>query len=235
MVKIRCFLGLVVILLSLGFVCAQNIGIEVGDNYVPGENVEFKITLYDDNHNKIDGEVLFIIQNFYAEVIDKGAVNSGEEFVFKLPEDAIRGHWAIVAKYHGKEQKQLFNVLELGKIEVSLEGDNLVVTNVGNIPHREEISIKIGQNYETALVSLEVGQVKKIRLTAPSGEYDIKISYSDKVLEKNKVSLTGNVVGLESVLGDSFLKKYPMVFIFLIVVGLVVVVVLGLKFMNKRK
>jgi len=229
---------LFVIMLSVSIVSvyAQNIGIEVGNNYLPGDDVEFKITIYDEGNNRIDGEASFIIQNYYAEVIEKGVANSGEEKVFVLPENAIKGHWAVVARYDGKEQKQLFSVGELGRMEVKLEADNLVVTNVGNIPvYGEQILISIGGNEEIASVSLEVVQVKKIRLTGENKEYDVRIVYKDNVIEKQGISLTGNVVGLESVLGDSFWKKYPMVFVFLIAVGLVVVVVFGLKFTNRKK
>ena len=235
MIKRAAVLFVILLSVSIFSVFAEDIGIEVGNNYIPGEDVEFKITLYDEN-NKVEGEVLYIIQNYYSEVMGNGAVNSGEESVFKLPENAVKGHWAVVARYEGKEQKQLFSVGELRKIDVKLEGDNLIVSNVGNIPvYNEQILISIGGSEEIASVSLEVGQVKKIRLTAPNGEYDVRIVYKENVIEEKGISLTGNVIGLESVLGDSFLKKYPMIFIFLIAVGLVVAVVLVLKFMNRKK
>ncbi|MFA5174011.1 MAG: hypothetical protein WC438_02410 [Candidatus Pacearchaeota archaeon] len=237
MIKGRIIFGLVVCIMISCFslVYAGNIGIEAGNNYVPGEELHFKITLYGDNNQKINGQINYQILDYYSEVITEGIVESGVETIFKLPENTIQGHCAIVAKYNGREQRQLFNVGELERAEIKLEGDNLIITNVGNVVYNKKISISIGSHDETALVPLEIGQTKKIKLTAPAGNYDIKVSDGTdaNTFEVEGVGLTGNVVGLESVVGDSFLNKFPLVGLFLGALLLVVVVIVGIKLMHK--
>jgi len=218
-----------------GEVFDGKIGIEIGNSYSPGDNINFKIVLYDGDNNPLAGEVNFEIQNFYAEVIEQGVVKSGEIVNFKLPENAWRGHWGVVARYKGLESRELFNVMELEKVDIKLEGDKLVVTNVGNVPYRKSIQISIGGNEETALVPLGIGETKEIKLTAPSGEYDVRVS--DGTEENTKtfsgVSLTGNVVGLQSLKEKGFFGKYPMISLFFVVVVIAVVVIFGLRMMKK--
>jgi len=234
--KKRVFIVLLILFGLISLVCAQKVGIEIGNNYIPGENVNFIISVYDDDNNKINEEVLYVILDYYSEVIDKGSVISGEESSFKIPENGIQGHWAIVAKYDGKEYKQLFNVGELEKADIHLEGDNLIIKNIGNVPYQKRISISIGEHYETALVTLDIGQTKQIRLTAPDGKYNVKISdgTEENTFEK-EVSLTGNVIGLESIMGKSFLNKYPLIVLFFIAIVIVAIIVFILKIIKKKK
>ncbi len=226
-------------LLLTSLISAEKLGIEIlnnKENYSPGENINFKINLYDNNNEKINGEISFSLMNYYKEIIYQGVLNSGEEFIFNLPENAIKGYWEIKASYNTLVVEELFNVLESEKIDIKLEQDNLIITNLGNVPVvSKQISISIGDNEETALVSLEIGQTKKIRLTAPAGNYDIKISDGTKenTFQISGVSLTGNVIGLERVIEGGFWKQYPLVSLFLTVLFLVVIIIIGLRIYKK--
>lgn len=230
----------ILFLLLVGVVSAEKIEIEFMKNkesYIPGESISFRITLYDDNLIQLPEVVDFEILNFYSDVIHHGKTISGESSSFIIPENAIQGYWGIIARYNEIEKKELFSVGELEKIKIELEGDNLIISNIGNVPIvSKQISIFIGENNELALVSLEVGQIKRIRLTAPPGEYDIRVSdgTDENTFEVSGVSLTGNVVGLESV-KKGFWREYPLVSLFLIVIVLVVVIVFELKFFHSKK
>jgi len=90
----------------------------------------------------------------------------------------------------------------------------------------------IGDEDQTAIVNLDVGQTKKIRLTAPQGEYIIKVipeGSSDADLIFSNVALTGNVVGLERVIEGGFWYRYPIVSLFLSVLLMVAVTITILK------
>jgi len=247
MIKKEIVLGVVFLLLAgflFSLVCAEKLDIEVENNYVPGDAIKFKVFLYDDNNVKIDSKVDYVIQNYYKDMIEEGSVGSGEEVVFDLPESAVQGPWKIIASYEDIELNRLFNVGELKKAEIKLDGDVLVIKNVGNVVYDKKILIYIGSADQTADVFLEIGQTKKIRLTAPDGDYNIRIieGNEENVLQFDGVKLTGNVIingkpqfGLESILGDSFWKKYPLVSLFLGVILLIVVIVGILKFINQDK
>lgn len=230
----------ILFLLLVGFASAEKLEIDtLGDreSYVPGESVNFRITLYDDNLNQLPELVDFEILNFYSEVISSGRTISGEGSSFVLPENAIQGYWGVIAKYNEIEKKELFSVGELEKISIELEGDSLVISNIGNVlVISKQILISIGEHEEIALVSLEIGQIKRIRLTG-DGVYDIRVSVEgieENNLEASGVSLTGNVIGLEGI-KRGFWKSYPLVSLFLVVLVLVVVIVFGVKFFHSKK
>ncbi len=225
------------LILSLNLVYAEKLDIEVGNNYVPGEEVVFKIVLYDEDNKQIEGEIDYVIQDYYTEVVKQGVVVSGKEISFKLPEDAVKGPWEISASYKGiNAPRTLFNVGELEKVGIELEGDTLIVTNIGNAPiYDKKILIYIGSEDQTASISLEKGQSKRIRLTAPDGNYDVRvIEGGEDAIEFKGVGLTGNVISLERVLGDNFWQKYPLISLFLMAVGLLAIFVIGLRFYDKK-
>jgi hypothetical protein len=234
----KCKTGVMVVFMILMLVMlvvvvrAEKLDISVGNNYAPGDEVHFKVSIYDDSNNLLIGKADYQIQNYYTDVIEEGNVNSGEDNVFQIPTDAVKGPWRITAKYMDLEINRLFNVGELEKAEIKLEGDQLVIKNIGNVLYDKKILIYIGEQDQTINVFLEVGQVKTIRLTAPEGVYDIKV-IGDVISETGEqddliysgVSLTGKAVGLETTVQGGFWRRYPLVGVFLvIIVGLVIVV-----------
>ncbi len=215
----------------------SKINIDVKDSYYPGENMDIGFSLYDSKNNKIDGSMQFKIENYYAEVFKEGSVDSGGRISFILPSNAVQGLWKVTVTKDGAKSEAWFNVLELEKAEIKLEGSKLVITNAGNVPYNKPISISIGDNHQTALVPLGVGQSKEIQLTAPEGIYNIKVSDGTKEnnLEFSGVSLTGNVVGLENNYGNGFLTKYPLIGLFLAAIVLVIFIIIMSKLTNKSK
>ena len=227
------------ILLIIGIISAEKIGIDINNNYVPGDNIRFKITLYDDYNKIINKDVGFIIKNYYKEVITSGNAKSGEDINFKLPENSERGLWEISAKHNDIEQVIRFNVLELERAEIKIEGSNLIITNVGNVPYGKSMQITIQENKETILVPLGFGETKTIRLTAPAGNYEVRVNDGTQKedIVFSGVSLTGNVIGVENPRGNNilnqynifFFNEYPMVSMFLVVLVLVILIIIGLK------
>lgn len=228
---------ILIIVLGINFVFAEKLEIQIENNYVPGQDINFKLILYDDETNKIDGQINYIIyQNDVSEVF-KGISYSGQEVVYKLPENAMQGPWEIDAIYNGVKAIQKFNVGKLEKAEITLEGDTLVLKNIGNTIYEKKILIYIGEQDQTAQVTLDIGQEKRIRLTAPTGNYDIKVieGNEEKPLEFKDVSLTGEVIGLERVFSETngFWQKYPLVILFLGALLLLIIVVVGFKSYKK--
>ena len=99
----------------------------------------------------------------------------------------------------------------------------------------KDILIKINNQDQTARVYLDIGQEKKIKLTAPQGQYTISVNdgTQEQDLVFPKVSLTGNVIGLERIIEGGFWEKYPMVSLFLSVLLIVIIVITILKIYQK--
>ena len=229
--KKGCILIILGVILLINLSSAEKLSIEIGDSYTPGEEIKFRLTLYDDEANPIQGTINYEIQDFLREPIYRGAADSEQEIIFELPTNTERGYAAMVATYRDLEQKQLFNVNELEKAEIILQEDRLTITNIGNIPYTKSIQISIGENHQTAYVPLEVGQIKEIKLTAPPGKYNIKVSdgTEENTFEIGKIALTGDVVGLEKVSQEGFLKKYPLVSLFLLALVMLITVIFILR------
>lgn len=226
---------LLTFVLLINFSSAEKLGIDIDNNYVKTGEINFKITLYDDDNFKIDEEVDYQIRNYYTDVIKEGKAISGEEINFKLPDNVDPRPWEISASYNGVRTSEKFNIGELKKIEISLEKDELVIRNAGNTDYEGHILIYIGEKDNTANIFLSRGQTKKIRLTAPEGEYYVRVDTGDEEeIVFQGVSLTGNVVGLERIIEGSFLERYPIVSLFLAALVVVIVFILVLKRMNKK-
>lgn len=226
-----------VFLLSLNLAFAEKLDIEVKDSYLPGDDVSFKIILYDDNNQIINQEISYKVQNYYSDIFKEGIAQSGELISFRLPQDTEQKPWKITAMYQDKEISRLFNVGELKKADIKLEGDTIIITNLGNVPYEKNILIYIGENYQTASVYLEVGQTKKIRLTAPEGNYDIKVIEGDssQAIEFKGVSLSGNVVGVQSVVGEGAFNRNIIVWVFLVSVITIFIIISILRIAKKTE
>lgn len=229
--KKRWILSVLVILLLIGFSSAEKLNIDIGDTYTPGDKISFKITLYDNNLKPIQGTINYEIQDFLTNIIYQGTTNSNQEIILELPTNTERGYAAIIATYKNIQQKQLFNINELEKAEIQLEEDKLIITNIGNVPYTKSIQISIGNHHETAYIPLEVGQKKEIKLTAPSGEYNIKVSdgTDENTLEFRGISLTGKAVGLEKTTKESFFLQYPLILIFALILGILIIIIFVTK------
>jgi len=225
-------LAVVVVVGVVGVVSAEKLEIDVENNFAPGDEVHFKVLIYDDSNNVIAGRAQYVIEDYYTEVVEQGIADSGIDNVFRLPGDAIQGPWRITAKFDELEINRLFNVGELEKAEIKLEGDNLIIKNIGNVPYDKKILIYIGEQDQTASIYLQVGQEKKIKLTAPEGVYDVRVigdviseTGQEESITYSGVGLTGNVIGIETALQGNFWQRYPIVAIFIIsVIALAVIV-----------
>lgn len=222
-------------LLLVSFVSAQKLSIQIERSH--NDVVNFKITIYDDNNNKIDGEANYIIQDYYGYDKGTGKADSGEEISFELPKDPSQGTWKINATYKDKSISELFNVGDIKRADIRLEGDNLIIENTGNIAYDNKILITIGDIPQSQTVYLAVGETRTLRLTAPAGEYTVKVDdgTGESNLVFNGVSLTGNVIGLENITKKDFWQRYGMIIVFLTILFVVSITVsLRIKRMNYK-
>tara|TARA_Y100000310_G_C20664005_1_gene806421 strand:- start:450 stop:1307 length:858 start_codon:yes stop_codon:yes gene_type:complete len=140
-------------------VSAEKIGIEAKEGYLPSENLDIKLTLYDDDSNKIPGLIDYQILNYYSEVVKQGKINSGDNILYELPTDSYQGPWKIIASYNEIEVNNLFNVGELeikcdeGRYNqnISVSIPILEIINIGEISQEKDI-VKISYNFDNSYV-----------------------------------------------------------------------------------
>ena len=149
-------IGLIAIVLIFNslimMISAEKLEIQIKNS--SAEEVNFKINLYDDAGNKINGNINYNIQDYYTNVVKEGILNSGRETNYQLPKNPVQGPWKISASYNNVKVNELFDVGKLEKAEIRLEGENLVVENIGNMAYDKNILVYIGGNDQTARVYL---------------------------------------------------------------------------------
>jgi biopolymer transport protein ExbD len=209
---------LLLIVLSLSSVLAQVSKIEISldkNEFSPNENISYRIFTYDSDNKLIQKKVNIEFSNAYSSVKSL-EVNSNEKNIFSLGSDASVGYWKIIASIEGKTTQEIFSVKKIEQASFEIVDNSLIIKNTGNTPYKKNIKIIIGDTILTKESYLDVGEIKKIKLVAPEGTYNIKVSDGEVTISKNNIVLTGNFIGALDEQSSSALNRYPLVWIFLV-------------------
>lgn len=185
----------------------------------PGEQLTFKVLLYDQANLEMPGDASVIVKDSSKNEILKRLVKTEEEISLKIEENAPAGYWKIEASSLGISATRLFSVEESEKAEFSIVNDTLTITNIGNVVYRKAVQISIGGEVEIKELNLEVGESREFRLLAPDGSYSITVTDGTTTFTESEVPLTGNIIGVLDIKKQlSVWRKYPIVWLFLILV-----------------
>lgn len=195
----------------------------------PGSNVSFKAFIYDQANKEVEGDVSVVVVDPFGDEILKRLVKTSEKIVVDIEKNASAGYWAVYANHHDLKVKRLFYVENREEASFELIQDILVITNTGNVPYRKAVQIAIGNEVEIRQLDLDIGKSTRFRLLAPDGNYRVAITDGTTKLSKSDVSLTGNVIGVMSVMKKgNIIIRYPVVWLFLIMVfGMFIILLLG--------
>jgi len=196
MKKIFSTILLFVFFISLASALSVDIEFPNGNSFDPGEPITFKAIIYDDSNKPIEGIVNIEVQDSEKKVTTTTA-NSKEVSTVSLSSAASSGQGVIKATFEDAQAIAFFEVGRDEQVTLELEGEKLVVTNVGNTPYTRTIKITIGETTGTQTPNLEIGESVSYRLIAPEGVYNIKVTDGKTSLIRGGVRLTGtgNVIG----------------------------------------
>jgi hypothetical protein len=201
----------------------------------PGGNLTFKVFIYDQVNEEVDGDVSVVVYDSFEEIIWKRLVKTNQLVSINVDTNSSPGYWQIEASKNDLNVKRLFYLEENEEAEFKLINDTLLITNIGNVPYRKAVQIAIGNEVEIKQMDLFVGESKKFRLLAPDGDYKISVTDGTNSFSRGNVALTGNVIGVMDVRKQvSMINRYPIVWLFLIVVMGLFLVTLVQKF-GKRQ
>lgn len=173
----------------------KSIEIELDSETIfPGSPVNFKAIAYDQTGSAADKEVSLIIYSPNQEVILKKLVNSNEEQIFETQTHDSPGYWKVEASSGELVRKKLYYLEENQQIETQILDNILIITNIGNVPYKKAIEVSIGSGNEIKDLNIPVGGISKFKLSAPSGEYGVKINDGEEIQEFNSVALTGRAI-----------------------------------------
>ncbi len=201
----------------------------------PGENISFKVFIYDQANSEVGGDVSVMIKDAYEDVIWERLVKTDKLITIPLSANTPPGYWKIEAKQGNLQVTRLFYVGEAEKAKFELINDTLIITNTGNVPYRKAVQIAIDNEVEIKQLDLDVGASRRLRLLAPEGSYHISVTDGTNSLTRGNVQLTGNIIGVMDVRKQvGIIQRYPVVWLFLVVVfGLFVLMTVERATKNK--
>ncbi|MBU1136061.1 MAG: hypothetical protein KJ559_00955, partial [Nanoarchaeota archaeon] len=191
----------------------------------PEENLNIEAKIYDQAGEIVSGNIGLKIYDENEELIYEKIIKSGEEEVFFIKSNSIPGFYRIQTESLGLESSKSFYVEEFEKVRFDITNNTLTITNVGNVIYRKPIQVSIGGHSEIKNIDLDIGEVIKLGLSAPDGNYSVQINDGDSELELGSVALTGNVIGVNELKKSAgLITKYPIIWLFLVsVCGLFVI------------
>ncbi len=191
------------------------------DSYKPGEGLKITAAVYDQGKDLVD-------KNIEIEIRDSSGVKRVDEtikreFAFSLPLISKPGEWSIKATSGGLKDEKKFYVAEVKEISYKVEGQMLVVTNVGNVDFDDVLNINLDGITSSSSMSkkifLEPGESTSIDLGREVTTGIYKVTINDKLFDNVKIE-GRSLVG--------YRENMNLVFI------LVVVLVLGILLYLKK-
>lgn len=187
----------------------------------PGSEIFYTVMVYDQAGDIALTDASSIITSAADTIAKKSIVKTNSASSFKTELNSTPGYWRIDAKAGNLEISKTFLVEEFAKVEFSLNGQILTVTNIGNVLYSKPIEVVIGGVNEVKELDIPVGGSKKFKLVAPDGNYDIEVSDGTNKQIIGSTFLTGRAVSVEEFGASS---KQNMIILF----GLIGILILAI-------
>lgn len=184
----------------------------------PGNNLNFKIILYDQSGNAISGDASFLIEDSEGEAISKSLTKTDKDETFFIEKNLHSGYYNIKAYSASVYGEREFYVEENEEAEFRIINGTLIVRNIGNVKYNKAVQVKINDIVEIINPELDTGQEKKYELMAPDGEYSIVVTDGKNSLSNSGVTLTGSVISIREAGGNFLGRSKLLAWIFIILV-----------------
>lgn len=192
----------------------------------PGTSVKVKGILHDQTGENIPSPIIISIKDEKNIVLQQTEISTGEFLEFPIKFNSPPSEWDVVGVSNKLTTEARFKILEKREIGIELINKTLTITNKGNVPYTEPLSIKIGEKTIEMNVSLNIDETQKYTLTAPDGEYEIEILAGGENQLTKSVALTGSVIDVKKASRVITLARYPAVWVFIIaIMGFMVFIV----------
>ena len=207
------------------------------EEYNPGDDVGINTYLYDQADDLMDNDAKIIVKDADGYEVEDGVAS----LIFKLDKYAIPGVWEIKAE-DDITMADSFLVKELKSVNVQLNGQDVIITNTGNVNFDDgavvkldddlmfspEFNLGINESY-TVVLDVYYGN-RKVDVFAAGKEYNLgKVNIEDRRGFFGKISdqITGNVV-------DEGSKKTINPWAYVVVVGVLLAILIGFYFYKKK-
>ncbi|MFA5020358.1 MAG: hypothetical protein WC533_04660 [Candidatus Pacearchaeota archaeon] len=195
--KLSVVIFAMIILLPAVFADLSKIEIfTMGEEFGAGNNITLKVSLLDENSNPINKQIFVVFEDSIKNQITKD-IQTNEFVEVSLGENTLGGMWKIIAEEEeGEKATTIFSIKEKEMVNFELNEDILKITNTGNTFYNEKIQVAIGDTIGEKTIELNIGESAELRLIAPNGVYNVKVSDGKTTGAWGEVSLTGGAIGI---------------------------------------
>jgi len=217
---------------STGLIIVQvprRVGIVLSNQEImPGDIIEFKGDIYDQTDLNMAGEITYTIKDKNDYVREQNITDVNSTKKFQTSKTEAPGIWTILISHENLTTSKILNILENSELEMSLVNDTLVLANVGNVPYNKSVSFKIGNNTVDRFVFLDLGQSKKVYLSAPDGNYDVFVDDGKSSVSGKGISLTGDAIDVSEIKkgllfqSENFIYVWGFILTILVLVAIII-------------
>ena len=183
---------------------------------MPGTNARVKAILHDQTGKNINSMAKITIKDDKQKIIEQTEKATDEYLEIPIAYNQKSSVWEVRAEFNSLTAESTFLIQEKKDVNISLVNNTLTITNVGNVPYNDAVTIKIGDKILFVETGLDVDESKKYKLTAPDGEYQISVlkEGGDELILSS--FLTGRVINAKEKKGIRGLFSFAWIFIILI-------------------
>jgi len=183
---------------------------------IPGEILRTKAVLHDQTGKKINSLAVITIKNEENSVISQVEKQTDQFVEYQIKEGQAPSEWKVAAVSSQLSKESSFKIDKLEKVDIDLINKTVLITNTGNVFYNKTLLITIGSNQSTLDISLKIGESKKYYLTAPTGEYQVKVISQEGKEITESVALTGSAISIKEISeGATELIRHPFVWFFI--------------------
>lgn len=186
----------------------------------PGTSMKVKTILHDQAGEAMKSTAIITVKDKNNQILTQEEKSTGEFLEYPISYKEPPAEWKIFAVSNQLTGEADFRIKEKEEIKAELINRTLIVTNVGNVPYNDTLSVKIGDKFVELPVSLGIDGVEKFVLTAPEGEYDVTVmSSKGEKKVSGSVMLTGDAIDIRKAAeGVVTIVRHPLVWIFVIAI-----------------
>jgi len=179
-----------------------SVSLSVSKNAInPGDKIVADAVLLDQADDPINEDLILTLYNSWGAEVQRKTVGSNETFEYQGKSSDSPGNWWIYAYSENLKARKFIYVNELKNVDIIVSGNQLNVTNIGNVVYNGPITvvfIKGDERKEQVIeINLGVGKSESFGLEG-NGEYRIEVKTDEFDRKFDLVSLTGSSVGVRS-------------------------------------
>jgi len=170
----------------------------------PRETLRVNAILHDQTGEQINETTFITLKNSADKIIEQEEVSAGTYFEYLIPYNEPAAEWKIYATSNKLSAEETFLIKQKESVEVQIINKTILVTNNGNVFYNKTLLVKIGDTPLNINVALDLDESKKYILSAPEGEYTVKVVTDEDSEVTGTMSLTGNAIGIKESSWSSF-------------------------------